>query len=178
MRNQAMRRMNGFLLGVLALLVVLVGCETSQPGVTNALGTVRTTVEASPAAVVRAAEDTLTDMGLTIVTRELADDEGLIVARTEARRQIDVRAERQSEEQTRIAVRAGIGGDEQIGLAVLRRIRARLDEQPAEISDRVEPAEADAEQPAEMGTEMEPEPEPEPEPETEADADAEMDGGK
>lgn len=110
----------------IAMTMLIAACETSQPGVTNSLGTVRETVDATPAEVTGAAEQTLTDMGLRIITSESTDLDGTVVARTENNREINVRADRKSEGRSQISIRVGLGGDEQVSLAVLRRMRAHL----------------------------------------------------
>jgi len=106
--------------------VMLAGCSTSTPGVTNELGTIQATFGAAPPAVTDATATTLRNMDLTVDRKDATDIDGIVVARTAQDREVTVKINRAGDQMSRVSMRIGLFGDEQASIAVLDRIRRQL----------------------------------------------------
>lgn len=104
----------------------LVGCTTPQPGVSNQFGTLETLVEADTKAVTEAAKDTLEDMDLVIVSSQATAIDGQVIARTAQDKKVTVTAEKAGENLTKMYIRVGTVGDQEVSLDILERIQNRL----------------------------------------------------
>ena len=129
------------LLSVLGL-VVLPGCKTDEPGVTNRLGSYRVTMEAPPTEVADAAQEALEDLGLKRITAEATEVDMAVVGYTAQNDKATISGTRVGEASTDVSVRVGTFGDEDLSSTILRRIEENLQGQgqPREVQPRaVEP---------------------------------------
>lgn len=114
--------------GMLAVLaLVLGGCQTDEPGVSNELGTVQKDLPASPPAVVEAARATLEELDLEILAAEADELGGRVRAESALDEVVQIWVRRRGEQRSRVHVRIGTFGDQEQSVAILRRIEARLE---------------------------------------------------
>lgn len=71
-----MRSITTLALGAAMLMVLAVGCNTSEPGVKNTLGNLSTVVNASPSETTAAAENVLRELELLRVHAEATELDG------------------------------------------------------------------------------------------------------
>jgi len=113
-------------LGLALLTALSAGCSASEPGVKNTFGNLSTRVNADPAATTAAAENVLRELELLRVHADSTDLDGKAFGYTASDRKVSVSIKKQGEGVSRVKVRVGWSGDEDLGLAVIRRIEDRL----------------------------------------------------
>ncbi len=130
---------SGVTLWVLAVcLLAVAGCQTTESGVTNRVGTIKAMVDAKPAAVIEAAQDVLDEMELVIVNSESTSIDGRITARTAQDMRVRIDADKVGENVSEISIRVGKIGDTELSLTILREIKEELGivpDEPEEDSD-------------------------------------------
>ena len=115
------------LLAASLLLHPLAGCKTSQVGVTDMLGTIKTVVDANPDQVIEAAEAVAREMRLEIVSSRGTTIDGRLECLTANEQRILIKTETAGENVTQLSIRVGTGlGDEALSLRILNRIREKL----------------------------------------------------
>lgn len=107
-------------------LLLVVGCKTDQPGVTNRLGTIKATLAAAPPAVTEAAKEVLEDMDLIIISSSSTSIDGRVIARTAQDVKVRVDSEKVGENVSEVFVRVGSLGDTDLGLTILEEIKEEL----------------------------------------------------
>jgi hypothetical protein len=119
---------NVLALASLTLLLALsaIACKTSEPGVTNRMGTLVSLVDATPDQVATAAERALTDMKLMGVTSKATQLDGLVEARTAQNDEVTIRINSVGENVSEIRIRVGNLGDTGISQTILAKIKANL----------------------------------------------------
>lgn len=106
------------------LAVAAAGAATA--GVLYVRGELRSTVDADTAAVVKAAEATLDDMGFNVVSAKSSSVDGEVTARTAQDTRILINVKAESDSVTRYTIRVGTFGDESLSRQIDEKIRARL----------------------------------------------------
>jgi len=114
------------LVSLLAILTLLVGCSTSEPGVKNTMGTLTTTVEANPPRVAKAAEAVLKDLELIRVHSTSTEVDGEAFGYTASDKKVGVSIKQEGENLSKVSVRVGAFGDEDLGIAVITRLEEQL----------------------------------------------------
>jgi Protein of unknown function (DUF3568) len=114
------------LFGLLAVCLLLVGCKTEQPGVTNRVGTIKVVLAASPAAVTEAANEVLGDMDLVIINSNSTSIDGRVIARTAQDVKVRVDSTKIGENVSEVFIRVGRLGDSELSLTILNEIREEL----------------------------------------------------
>jgi len=127
------------LVSLLAILTLLVGCSTSEPGVKNTMGTLTTTVEANPPRVAKAAEAVLKDLGVAKAAEAVLKDlelirvhststevDGEAFGYTASDKKVGVSIKQEGENLSKVSVRVGAFGDEDLGIAVITRLEEQL----------------------------------------------------
>ncbi|NBC11527.1 MAG: DUF3568 family protein [Planctomycetes bacterium] len=114
------------LISLVAVAALLAGCSTSEPGVKNTMGTLETTVEANPPQVAKAAEAVLKDLELIRVHSTSTEVDGEAFGYTASDKKVSVSIKKESENLSKINVRVGAFGDEDLGVAVITRIEEQL----------------------------------------------------
>ena len=105
----------------------LAGCKTSQAGVTNTLGTIKTVVESTPDRVIEAAEEAANEMQLEILSSRKTTIDGRLECQTANEKRVLIRTETAGENVTRLSIKVGSGlGDEALSLRILNAIRENL----------------------------------------------------
>lgn len=105
----------------------LTGCKTSQAGVTNTLGTIKTVVESTPDRVIEAAEEAANEMQLEILSSRKTTIDGRLECQTANEKRVLIRTETAGENVTRLSIKVGSGlGDEALSLRILNVIRENL----------------------------------------------------
>ncbi len=118
---------NRVVLGLLAVCLLLVsGCKTEQPGVTNRVGTIKAVLAASPAVVTEAANEVLGDMDLIIISSSSTSIDGRIIARTAQDVKVRVDSTKIGENVSEIFIRVGKLGDAELSLTILNEIKEEL----------------------------------------------------
>ncbi len=112
--------------GVRMLALGLTACSTGQPGVENQMGTIETTIEATPQQLTAAADRALREMDLTITSSQSSALDGRVVARTAQDRRVYVTIEHEAKGLSKLSIHVGAFGDETASLAILDRIRKQL----------------------------------------------------
>ena len=143
----------------LSLMVVFAAaCTTADPGARNTLGNVTAALPATPTEVIAATERALRQMDVTIIASNATAVDGRVTARSPRRRPVDVRVVEDVDNHSRVSVRVGAFGDEDVSIGLLRRIRRELERDPRDYEgfeyrfeqrDAEEPDDADA--PSEAG---------------------------
>lgn len=113
-------------LAMLTCAVFVAGCSTGEPGVRNSFGTLRTQVNADPPRVTRAAEAVLNDLDLVRVSSASTEVDGEVVGYTASDKKVSVSIDQEEEGRSKLKVRVGAFGDEDLGLAVINRIEKQL----------------------------------------------------
>ena len=111
-------------LGVLAIVVA--GCKTSQPGVTKTWNRLETLVEAQPQQVVDAANQTLTELDLKVLSSHSSKLGGEVIARTPDDKRITVSVAPRDNGLTELKVYTGYWGDSNMSQRVIENIKAKL----------------------------------------------------
>lgn len=115
---------------VLALLtlcfVVIGGCKTDQPGVTNRVGTIKATLAANPASVTEAAKEVLEDMDLIIISSNATAIDGRVIARTAQDVKVRVDSESVGENVSEVFIRVGTLGDKDLSMTILDEVKEEL----------------------------------------------------
>ena len=113
--------------GVAMLATVLVmagGCQTHHPTARNVLGSITGQVEAPAGVVTQIARETLEqDLELEIITFRSEDGRGMVLARAEGNRQVQIDINADGERHSQVRVRVGARGDTDASLAILNRIK-------------------------------------------------------
>lgn len=122
-------------LSLLLALATLAGCDTAQPGVKNSAGSITTTLPADPEAVTAAADRALKDMKLMVLSHEVTQLDGRVVARTARDDRVKVDVERAGEGTSKVSIRVGTFGDESTALTILSRIQRHLGVEATEPTD-------------------------------------------
>jgi len=105
----------------------LAACKTSQAGVTNTLGTIKTVVESTPDRVIEAAEEAANEMQLEILSSRKTTIDGRLECQTANEKRVLIRTETAGENVTRLSIKVGSGlGDEALSLRILNVIRENL----------------------------------------------------
>lgn len=105
----------------------LAGCKTSQAGVTNMLGTIKTVVESTPDRVIEAAEEAANEMQLEIVSSRKTTIDGRLECQTANEKRVLIKTETAGENVTKLSIKVGSGlGDEALSLRILNVIRENL----------------------------------------------------
>ena len=113
--------------GLLAVCLLLVsGCKTEQPGVTNRVGTIKAVLAASPATVTEAANEVLGDMDLVIINASSTSIDGRVIARTAQDVKVRVDSGKIGENVSEIFIRVGKLGDAELSLTILNEIKEEL----------------------------------------------------
>lgn len=119
-------------LGLLAVCLLIVGCKTEQPGVTNRIGTIKAVLAASPAAVTEAANEVLSDMDLIIINSNSTSVDGRVIARTAQDVKVRVDSNKIGENVSEVFIRVGGIGDTELSLTILNEIKEELGFAPYE----------------------------------------------
>lgn len=120
------------------LLLAPAACKTSQIGVTNRLGTIKTMLDSPPDRVIAAAEEVLREMDLEILEARSTSLDGRVEARTANDRPILVKTELAGNNVSEVSIRVGSTlGDEALSLQILNRIKERLN---GEMEDEAVPS--------------------------------------
>ncbi len=121
-----MKTATTLMFALVCLALTLAACSTPQPGVSNRLGTLSTIVNAGPQEVTKAAEKSLSDLELLRITSASTELDGRATGYTASDKKITVNVTREGETQSRVTIRVGAFGDEDLGLAVLSKIEERV----------------------------------------------------
>jgi thiamine pyrophosphate-dependent acetolactate synthase large subunit-like protein len=122
--NAIMSRVVFGMLTVCLLLVV--GCHTEQPGVTNRVGTIKAVLGASPAAVTEAGNEVLTNLDLIIINSTSTSVDGRIVARTAQDVKVKVDSSKIGEDVSEVFIRVGKVGDIDLSMTILHELKEEL----------------------------------------------------
>jgi len=122
-------------------LLVLAGCQTDQPGVTNRAGTIKATLAAGPSAVTEAAVNVLEDMDLIIINQAATAIDGRVVARTAQDVKVRVDSEKIGQGVSEVYIRVGKLGDADLSMTILNEVKEQLGiEVEVEVEEEVEEA--------------------------------------
>ena len=113
-----------------AVGVVVCGCKTSQPGVTNSLGTLETLVEATPQAVTSATTEALKELDMVIISSKADKLCGQVIARTPEDTKVTVTMEPRPNNLTMVNVRSGAMGNAALSQRIIDKIKMKLYTQP------------------------------------------------
>jgi len=114
-------------MGLLTLCLIIVGgCKTEQPGVTNRVGTIKATLAANPASVTEAAKEVLEDMDLIIISSDSTAIDGRVIARTAQDVKVRVDSEKVGDNVSEVFIRVGTMGDTELSLTILNKIKEEL----------------------------------------------------
>ena len=116
-------------IGMLALSLLAIGaCKTSQPGVKRIGSTFNKPFPANPEQVTEAAKAAVDELKLILISSESTEMDGKIVARTAQDRRVDITIEKEAEDVSRVHVRVGFFGDEDVSMTILEGIAEKLGE--------------------------------------------------
>lgn len=111
---------------LLAVVVTLTGCKTSEVGVKNTMGKVSGYMDALPTQVVEAAEQAAKDLGLTVDRSVASQLDGELVAKTAKGKKIKLDVNRYGDNISAVEIRVGTFGDERVSLQFYNAIKAKL----------------------------------------------------
>jgi hypothetical protein len=120
-------------------LVLMSGCGTDTPGVTNTLGSFSTVINGPPDKVTEAAVRAANDLRLGSVTSQESKVDGTVTARTAQNDAVNITVEQAGENVSKVSIKVGGMGDEGISTQLFDHIRTNL-KQPAGSSDLPGPA--------------------------------------
>ena len=93
---------------------------------TNTFGNLSTVVDADPQTTALAAEAALNELELLRVSSESTELDGKAFGYTASDKKVSVSIKLADENQSKVWIRVGTFGDEDLGLAVLKKIEDRL----------------------------------------------------
>jgi hypothetical protein len=117
---------------VLALCTVLPGCvavaagAAGGAGVAYVMGEFEAELEATPAQVVQAGLKALKDLDITVLSSGSTGIDGRIEARTSLDKKVSIEVERKDDRRSKIRIRVGTWGDEEVSRMIHERVKARL----------------------------------------------------
>jgi len=107
-------------------LTMLAGCKVVAPGVTYNLITLEALISATPEEVTQAAEDTMLEMKLVLISAEATGLDGKVVARTAQQKKIRIDVKHQGRDISHIKIQVGRLGDQATSMMILDRIKSKL----------------------------------------------------
>jgi hypothetical protein len=111
--------------GAALALPFLGGCKTDKPGVRNYAGYVVGYVPAPPAQVTDAARETLEDLDLQMIFAESTKVDGKVTAMTAREKKVDIDVSETDDGLSKVCVRIGEFGDEDLSVEILDRIEQK-----------------------------------------------------
>ncbi|MCC6682188.1 MAG: DUF3568 family protein [Phycisphaeraceae bacterium] len=121
-----MKRMICYAMCLSAATLVMTGCSTSHPTATNRMGALVAHLDAPPLKVTEAAVDVCEDMELTLIDSASTQIDGKVHARTAQGSRIYITVNLDGVDASKISIRKGTFGDENISLTLLERIENEL----------------------------------------------------
>lgn len=106
--------------------LVLAAGAAGAAGAAWYMGELKSTLEANPPEVVRAAERALESMNMKIDSSTSSDLDGKVTAHSSLDKQVTINVERASDHKSKIGIRVGTMGDEEQSRAILDRIQKKL----------------------------------------------------
>lgn len=102
------------------------GAAVGAAGIAYVRGELRSTVQASPREVARAAGESLKALGIKEVSSTVSDGQSRMTGRTVNDRKISIRATSDIEGESRLSIRVGVFGDEALSRRIYEEIVKRL----------------------------------------------------
>ncbi len=106
--------------------MVVLGCKTDQPGVTNTAGTIKATLASNPDKVTEVSKKVLEDMDLAIISSGSTSIDGQVEARTAQDVKVKITCNKAGDDVTDISIRVGTLGDKQLSMTILDEIKKEL----------------------------------------------------
>jgi len=113
-------------LGALPGLSGCISSAGSPPGTTYSFGSLDCSVPATPEKVVQASEKALKEKDLHMVSSDATGVDGKVVAKTALDTTIAITVTRQDDKTSKITIRVGTFGDQELSNDLLEKIRANL----------------------------------------------------
>ena len=105
---------------------VLVAAGAGAAGAAYVMGELEATLPGTPQAVVQASEAVLKDMEMREITSSATGVDGKVTAKTALDKKLEVTVKRHDDKTSKISIRVGAFGDQQMSRDILERIKARL----------------------------------------------------
>jgi len=106
--------------------VVVAAGAAGAGAVYYAKGEFSSTLEATPAQVVKASESALADMGISVLTSSSSGVDGKVTARTALDKKIAITVERETDQRSKIGIRVDTFGDEELSRQIFEKIKSKL----------------------------------------------------
>lgn len=117
------------LLGAMVLTsgcVAVVAAAGAGAGVLWVRGAIETNVEGDIDQVYRAAQKAVAELQFAKVSERKSGLDAQIIARTALDKKIDITLEKAAANSTKVSIRVGLVGDQQMSLSILERLKAHL----------------------------------------------------
>lgn len=109
-----------------AFLFNSIGCETSQPGTTDTLGTYTTHLDAAPDAVTTAAQKACEDLKLADIQGNGTKVDGQVTAQTADGTAVTINISQDGDNVSKVSIRVGTTGDQSISQQLVDRMKSHL----------------------------------------------------
>ena len=111
---------------VLSSCVAVAAGAAGGAGVAYVMGEFGAELEATPAQVVQAGLKALGDLDITVLSSGATGVDGRIEARTSLDKKVSIEVERKDDRRSKIGIRVGTWGDEEVSRMIYERVKARL----------------------------------------------------
>lgn len=106
--------------------IAVVAAAGAGTGVAWYNGRLDATVEAGLDEVYRASQRALSDLEFAKISENKSALDALLVSRTALDKKVEIKLTKPAEGATKVSIRVGVFGDEELSMAILEKIKARL----------------------------------------------------